>query len=119
MDFLKRDRLMSAIAEWHEATFDTTFEEQCIKLREEIDEAALAKDFDEWFKEMADVFFVYAALLYRYRNFDAQCQFTKTIDSMPNWMLDRIDEELAKKFEINKNRKWEKQPDGTYHHVEG
>lgn len=108
--------LLKEIAEWHKNTFDTTKEEQLIKLKEEIQEYHEAENFDDIVNEMADVMIVVAALVYRYED-----------ESYHNIMMNAIDENkisqkilydaIKTKFEKNKRRKWEKQPDGTYHHV--
>lgn len=110
------EELMKNIAKWHEKTFDTTLEAQHIKLLEEVNEVFQTKTVDEWYKEMADVLFVLAALVYRFND-----RVSKTMLSFALCVCHkdgtRILKELIAKFEKNKKRIWVKQPDGTYHHA--
>lgn len=112
-------KLMQDIAEWHKETFDTTREAQLIKLAEEVNEAHNSSNRDDWFKEMADVFFVLAALVYRYKDMTANVLLHTLWTVNDNESQKRIYDELSKKFEKNKKRIWVKQPDGTYHHAPG
>lgn len=112
-------KLMQDIAKWHKETFDTTREAQLIKLAEEVNEAHNSSNRDEWFKEMADVFFVLAALVYRYKDMTANVLLHTLWTVNDNESQKRIYDELSKKFEKNKKRIWVKQPDGTYHHAPG
>jgi len=109
--------LMNKIASWHEFTFDSTEEAQWLKLKEEELEAQACERPEDWYKELADVFFVYAALVYRYKSEQAKTLFEAVWNTLAIYQRDRVYDELKAKFEINKNRTWEKQPDGTYHHV--
>lgn len=112
-------KLMQDIAKWHKETFDTTHEAQLLKLAEEVKEVHNSPNRDEWFKEMADVFFVLAALIHRYNDITADAIF-HTLWAVSNQdNQKRFYDELTKKFEKNKKRIWVKQPDGTYHHKEG
>lgn len=109
--------LMERIAEWHEQTFDTTCEAQWIKLKEEVIELCEAESYSNCMEELADVVFVLSALIYRFKD-DNAITFAKLIGA---FLSPLISEDLYfylnGKFEKNKARKWEKQPDGTYHHV--
>lgn len=118
MNYLTEDKpFMKKIAEWHTATFDSSRDEQIIKLQEELSEARNANSIEEWYEEMADVLFVISALVYRYNDSDALLYAASITNILPRFMYNEIRDKLNKKFEINKNRKWEKQPDGTYHHI--
>lgn len=110
------EELMKEIAAWHEKTFDTTSEAQHLKLVEELNEVLEAKDQDEWYKEMADVLFVLAALVYRFKDPVGKAMLTITLCTCNKDQL-RLFKELHAKFEKNKKRVWIKQPDGTYHHA--
>lgn len=117
MDLFSNKELMKQIADWHTKTFDSTRDEQMLKLKEEITEAEETTNIEDWYKEFADILFVLSALIYRYQD-DNAVYFAYTIAKvLPEFMSEQIMSELNKKFEINKNRKWEKQPDGTYHHI--
>lgn len=109
--------LMNKIANWHELTFDSTEEAQWLKLKEEETEAEECNNDIDWIKEMADVCFIYSALIYRYNSDKAKSMFYAMWNPLSHWQKEDIENELAIKFKINKNRKWEKQPDGTYHHI--
>lgn len=107
---------MKEIAAWHEKTFDTTLQAQNLKLGEELNEVLEAKNLDEWYKEMADVLFVLAALVYRFKDPMGKAMLTTVLCTCHKDMP-KLVQELVAKFEKNKNRVWVKQPDGTYHHA--
>lgn len=110
------EELMKEIAKWHEKTFDTTMRAQCLKLDEELSEVLDAKSLDEWYKEMADVLFVFAALVYRFKDPISRAMLTMVL-CVCHKDGPRLMQELVAKFEKNKKRVWIKQPDGTYHHA--
>lgn len=109
--------LMERIAEWHEQTFDTTCEAQWIKLKEEVIELCETESYSNYMEEFADVMFVLSALIYRFKD-DNAITFAKLVGVFLNpLILEDLYFYLSEKFKKNKARKWEKQPDGTYHHV--
>lgn len=111
------DSLMEQIAVWHEQTFDTTCEAQWIKLKEEVNELSEAESYSNYMEELADVVFVLSALIYRFKDENA-VTFEKLIKAfLPQLVSEDLYFYLSEKFKKNKARKWEKQPDGTYHHV--
>lgn len=111
------EELLKDIAKWHEQTFDTDAEAQFKKLYEELNETSNANDMDEWYKEVADVIFVLAALQYRFNEPVGRAMLTVVLGMIPKIAIPKILTELIKKFEKNKKRVWVKQPDGTYHHA--
>ena len=109
--------LMERIAEWHEQTFDTTCEAQWIKLKEEVIELCETESYSNYMEELADVVFVLSALIYRFKD-DNAITFAKLVGAFLNPLISEdLYFYLSAKFNKNKARKWEKQPDGTYHHV--
>lgn len=114
----KWELLEESIGAWHEATFDTTEAYQWLKLNEEIDEYMASPNDHNREEELADVLFVLMALANR---FDSQ-KARKLIDLILSFnkkeVQEKIYEEISKKFVVNKNRKWVKQINGTYHHIE-
>lgn len=111
--------LMEDIAKWHTETFDTTREAQVLKLAEEVKEAHATASIEDWHKEMADVCFVLAALIYRYNDETSKAIFFTLWAVLREYDKKAIEYELELKFEKNKKRVWIKQPDGTYHHAQG
>lgn len=110
------EELMKEIAEWHKKTFDTTLKAQALKFGEELDEVLNVQSLDEWYKEMADVLFVLAAMVYRFKDPVGRAMLTMVL-CVCHKDMPRLIQELVAKFEKNKNRVWIKQPNGTYHHA--
>lgn len=108
---------MKQIAQWHKETFETDRKAQERKLLEEKDEASRTRNYSEWYKEMADVVFVLAALIHRFESPMAKIQFEELWSVLNEIQKVEIEKELRMKFEINKNRIWERRDDGTYHHI--
>lgn len=105
------------IAEWHAKTFpDATMEDQLRKFDEEMEEYERTPTFEE----LADMFIV-ACGLCRFDMVVAMSYMTIVATALnerkeiyasavfPN----KVDEKMAK----NRNRTWEKTPQGNYHHT--
>lgn len=106
-----------SIAKWHEQTFpDTDLQGQLAKFQEETDEYAE----DESLAELADMFIV-ACGMTRFDNMAALGCFAIVADCLSkhkNFAASVIfAEEVAKKMVKNRNRTWEKTPQGNYHHT--
>jgi len=106
---------LEKMAKEHEKLFPkATAESQFFKMEEEIRELELANgNEDEIRKELADVLIVCGGL-YRF--------FPETAESLRQYYENRfsfrnIAVEVARKWEINKQRKWEWNGK-TYHHTE-
>lgn len=107
--------LTQEIAQWHQKTFQTTEKAQKIKLLEELKEYYDSGELEE----IADILFVLSSLAHRYGSelFTELLSFTLDIIGHDKQFSDEIKKQLTAKFEKNKNRTWQKQPDGSYHHV--
>lgn len=106
------EKLNSEIVEWHKKTFpDCTHESQLLKLDEELKEVAecvLKSESSQ--EELADAYIVALVLAKRYRStiggyFVGLYSAKKTV----------LWENVKKKMEINKRRKWHK-VNGVYRH---
>lgn len=106
--------LAEQIADWHEQTFqDATEESQILKLNEEFAEYADG----EFIEELADVFIVAASLSERWGNMMGM--FTmKAVVKHAGRDKEVLYLAICRKMGINRQRKWEKLPDGRYKHVE-
>ena len=108
---------IKTIAEWHKSTFpDATWESQLLKLDEELEEvieAQLAREFEQSYNELADVYIVACSLKERF-NSTIGSYFVGLIEENPAPdMQARID----KKMNENLKRKWGFK-NGVYRHVD-
>ena len=105
-DFAKK------ISVWHEQTFpDADKTGQLLKLDEE---------FDEWMEErklteLADCFIVASALWFRFEAAIGMFTMLAIVKHMEDADGELYDAIVAK-MEVNKNRSWKKQANGSYHH---
>ena len=104
--------LAKKIADWHTVTFkDADKAGQLLKLDEE---------FDEWMEErklteLADCFIVASALWFRFEAAIGMFTMLALVKHMEDADGELYDAIVAK-MEVNKNRSWKKQANGSYHH---
>ena len=104
--------LAKKIADWHTVTFkDADKVGQLLKLDEE---------FDEWMEErklteLADCFIVASALWFRFEAAIGMFTMLALVKHMEDADGELYDAIVAK-MEVNKNRSWKKQANGSYHH---
>lgn len=112
------DSIIEDVKEWHEKTFpDAKFQEQLIKLEEEMKEMAEAVTTWEKEKEFADVMIVCAGLK-RWDCHIADYFIRQARSYCGGCALSLINKKIIEKMEKNRNRVWERMPDGTFHHKE-
>lgn len=105
----------NSIRRWSEETFpDLTSGMQEKKLKEELREVARAENTDRWLGEMADVFIVASILWIRFHNPLGRLAL-EWVEMHPEYK--EIREAVDAKMEINRNREWQVNKNGVYHHV--
>ena len=106
---------LEKLAKEHEKLFpNATAESQLWKLEEEIAEYQDAIGFEESLKEMADIVIVCAGL-YRWCPLLAETLYNTVNDGAMYYWENDLEEEVARKWEVNKKRKWVWNGK-TYHH---
>lgn len=112
------DKIIDETMYWHAETFpDAKFQEQLIKLEEEMKEMAEAKSVWEKEKEFADVMIVCAGL----KRWDCQIAnyfIRQARGYCAGNALSIINKRIIEKMKKNRKRVWERMPDGTFHHKE-
>lgn len=106
---------LKTLSKEHEQLFpNATAESQLFKMEEEVTEFFNAQGTDKSLKELADCIIVCVGLYRFCPNFAR-----KTVDEIINANiadLEKLDQEVARKWEVNKSRKW--QWNGkTYKHI--
>lgn len=108
-------KIIEDVKNWHAETFpDADLNTQLIKLEEEFAELRdELQQSEKLCEELADVIIVCAGLL-RWNSATGDMLLMNLISR--STFFDKAMEKVEKKMEINKARKWQKMPDGTYHH---
>lgn len=108
--------LETEIKIWHEQTFpDTSLSEQLLKLEEELQEWDDAVNTENELKEAADIFIVCCGLK-RWNSYVGSFVRDNLIDYYVS-SYDLLKCYIITKFDKNKKRVWQKQSNGTYHHI--
>lgn len=104
------------ISKEHEGLFPIAdIESQLIKLDEEKSEAGEA--YRQYIKELADVLIVCAGI-YRFNPDRALREIDRVYENTEKLgMTDLVEDEVIRKWDVNKNRKWEWNGK-TYHHID-
>lgn len=111
------DKKLEEVKKWHKDTFpDATHGSQLLKLEEEIGELIRAEGQKQMLEEYADVLIVCAGLR-RWDSFVGISQYNSIVRSLNDHCLGLILDEVGFKLEKNRQRKWRRCKNGTYHHT--
>lgn len=103
------------IQNWHKKVFpNATLHDQVLKWCEEVKEFYESKELSE----LADMVIVCAGIRRFNRNLELQfLEATYVVASENGFDMTELWDEVDVKMKKNRKRVWERQPDGTFHHI--